>query len=159
MISWLKKRTHQEKKLISIGVTSIIATSLYFGIWHPYTTNNIALEKNNIHKQKLLSWMETNVPALVKANRINTNSSKTNNGSLFAIVDKQLSIKTNGKYTFQLKQLDKSTVSVQFNDVSFDLLIQALVPLWKDYGISIDKFYVKSLTEPGIVKAQFNLKK
>lgn len=154
MKEWWQHLSNREQKLVLMSGIFIIALIFYFLIWSPVSDSLTTLQNNVSQEQQLLSWMRTAVPQLETVSTTNLGTSSVNAANLFTTIENSLASNGLKSELKDIKQNQDGTITLTFDQVDFDDLINYLISLQQQYGIIITTFNSSKLPSTGYVKCE-----
>ncbi len=154
MKQWWLNLSPREQKMVIIGAFFLAFIILYFFIWSPLSNSVDTLQTNVSQDTELLSWMKSILPQINASQIGATNVHPVNPADLFATVQQSLTssgLKTN---TQNIEQQKEGTIKISFNAVSFDNLMDWLIVLQRDYGITPAEVHLDKIAQEGQVKGE-----
>jgi type II secretory pathway component PulM len=160
MKEWWLNLNLREKQTISIGIIIAIIGLIYALIWSPLHHGVISLRDQMQHNQKLLVWMQAadqQIQEIEKTGKKPTAMLST--AAYLSTIQNSLKQSPIANNITQLAQADHDSIKLNFQQVDFDLFISWLTELWQQHGFIITQLVIKSSNTPGMVTAEFILKK
>lgn len=144
----------REKRMMFAGIIVTSLLLLYLFLWAPLNNNVMALHKKIQANQLLLDHLKT-LDQKIRLLQKQTPSTLT---SFTSFIQTELKQAAFAQSAPQIKQLEKDSVQVSLETVSFDTLIQWLFKLTKTKWLDILEISIQPTSMPGQVKAIFTLK-
>lgn len=154
MKEWWQHLSNREQKLVLLSGIFIIAIVFYFLIWSPVSGSLTTLQNNVTQEQQLLSWMRTAVLQLETNSSTNLGNTTVNAATLFTTIENSLTSNGLKSELKDIKQNQDGTITLTFDQVDFDDLINYLISLQQQYGIIITTFNSSKLPNTGYVKCE-----
>lgn len=154
MKQWWHNLTPREQKVVMFGAIILLIMIVHFFIWSPLSDSVDLLKQNVSQDRDLLTWMKLNLPR-IDTTKIGAKSAQpVNPADMFATV--QQSIATSGlkSETQNIEQQKVGTIKVSFNAVGFDNLMNWLIILHRDFGITPIEVHLDRIAEEGTVKGE-----
>lgn len=148
MKSYLHNLNERERWMVYSAVVCVILYVYYFFLYSPITSSVESQQEQLIEKADSLQWMNK-----VK-NQKSTGLVKKSidNGQLLTLLSTQLKNQTSINFPFQLQQTSSGEIQLSFEQVPFNLFIEWLTQLNKQYTINIKQLDVNKTTTPGVVR-------
>ena len=144
----------REQFIIAAGGALTVVFLFYLIIWSPFTTSVQTL-KAEVNQQKiLLSWMEKNAVELKRLRQAQPKQYNTTKTSLITLVERSLKSGNIATFKPELNQMSAKQVSIKFNKVSFNELINWLNKVRTRYAIQANKINIQATETLGVVTAQ-----
>lgn len=154
MKEWWQNLSPREQKLLILTGAFFIVAVLYFFIWSPISDSLTNLQNNVAQEKDLVAWMKTAVPQLQSAATIQTSQAIVSADKLFTTVENSLTTSNLKNDLANIKQNQDGTVTLSFNKIAFDQLINYLVKIEQQYSIVITTFSATRLSANGLVKCE-----
>lgn len=147
MKDFIANRTHREKIFLVLSAIVFAVFILYWFIWEPIVNSYLDLQKDIVYNQQLLSWMQDKQGLLLQNK---SESSATSGKDLFLIIDEDFKKNVLKDFKPEMIRLSENRVTVKFNQVPFDELLNASSSLLSQYNTDIAAFEASKLREkPG----------
>jgi general secretion pathway protein M len=151
---WFSNLSLREQRLVGIGGTLLIVALVYFLLWQPVADRLQTLQQDVVAQRELYQWMQQSVPEL-KASRLSGYAAKsTLPGTMLSVIDDSLKDNNLNKPLTEITKTNENTVSLQFDNVSFDELITWLINFSHQQRITISQFTATPTQQTGMVKAE-----
>jgi general secretion pathway protein M len=151
---WFINLSSREQRLVAIGGTLVIFAIIYFLLWQPVADRLQNLQQDVVAQRELYQWMQQNVPEL-KARRLSGYAAQTTSpGSILSVIDDSLKDNNLNKPLKEINKTNENTVSLQFDNVSFDELIAWLINFSHQQRVTISQFTATPTQQTGMVKAE-----
>ncbi|MFI4955293.1 MAG: type II secretion system protein GspM [Gammaproteobacteria bacterium] len=150
----LSKREHY---LVKATAWIFLIVFLYQFIWIPLTDAITRYNQDVILDQETLTYMQAAAPRLLAAKgQVKPNTTLTADMFLPTVEN---TLKENGMMPVvsELSLNNENQVSVVFNTVEFDGLMQWLVALQQQYGIKVQEFNAVPTDTPGFAQVSMQL--
>lgn len=153
ILAYFKQQWHifsdREKRLTVIGGITIIVLFVYFVLWCPLS-GLVDRDKTQFQSQKkLLSYLQnaSHEIQVIKASGIQVNNHE--DGNLLALVEQTLSQEKLSSYLKQVQQLHQNKITLTFDRVPFQQLLQWLQKLIAMHDVQIQQFNAHRLSVDG----------
>lgn len=151
-------QTNPRERLFVVGGGSVAGLILgYSFLWAPLTAKVDKVKADLVYKQKLLAWMQTNVPKLQQLRQAAPN--QTNDTPVSSTVERELKSGYLAGFTSTLKQVNQNQVQVSFDSVPFDDSLRWLGQLSQRHGIRTDAIVAVKTDNVGMVRLSMTLAK
>jgi len=148
----------REKYLLTIGSVALIIFIIYKGVWSPILDKVNMMRQAIIANDATLAWMKTTDESLrALEKKLKSPVGKVSTIELLSILQekvKQLNLAT---HLTQLKQVGQNTLSLQLQQVDFDVFMGLLIDIMKEHPVTVTHLSVLSLPTPGDVNVELTL--
>ncbi len=158
MKAWWLGLQVSERRTLSVGGAALLIILLYFGGWAPLQDDVAQMEKQVHELQAVKRWMEQAAQQASRLQARATTQNKRSGRSWLSVVDQAAK---RGRLGANLKRLEpdgKSGVKVWLEQASFDDMINWLVGLEQQYGLSVATITIDRQADLGRVNVRMTLR-
>ena len=157
--SWWEGLLERERQIVSVGGVIVGALLFYALIWSPLS-DAVSDRKMQVASQRqLLVFLQraSQKVSQLRASGISVDAT-IENGGLLTMVEQSLASQQLSSYLKQVQQPIPNQITLNFEDMPFDKLIQWLQMLITAHGVHVQHLSVTRLPTIGAVNAQVVLK-
>jgi len=150
----------REQRIVSAGSVLLVVIIAYFGMWEPFTANHAQLRNIVAAQQETVQWMHSaaqEVQHLQTAAGQSTTATRAGQRSLLSIIDHSMRQKQLSRLSQRIEPKGSDTVQVNFDQVSFNTLLQWLADLYTQYQVTVTQITLEPQPIPGTVKVRVSL--
>lgn len=155
----LKQRWQQlairEQVILFAGSIIVVILLAYQFIYSPFQEAIAEKQQAISNQEQLLAWMKK-ADEKIERLQVNSHEKKTRHQKSLLTVAAE-SLKKNALTPTAIGQAANDKITITFNVVSFNQLIQWLVTLWQTYGIEVYQATITAKEETGMVEANLIL--
>ena len=156
--AWWNGREARERRMLGIGALVVAVMLAWSFVWYPLTHARAALGARVAQQREDLTWMRQRLAAAQQLHAQGARSSADRQGkSLLALAD--VSARAGG-LNGALKRVEPTggnSVRVSFDVANFDMLVDWLSQLARDYGVRVSDFSADKVEGLGLVNARVTL--
>ena len=159
LIQWLDTLESRERKIVIIGLISLLFIIFYLAIWDPIISKYEQQSLKHKSQTQLYSWMK-NASAEIQSYRSSgsTSANRYRNQSISSLADR--SARTTGVKRFISKiDQNKSGVKVTLQAANFDAIVYWLADLKQKYAINTSSVKIERTKIAGTVNATITLER
>lgn len=157
MKQWWLHLSIREQRTVIIGSVLLFFIVMYFFIWSPISDTVDTLQQNVVQDSELLSWMKITAPQINVTQVTSSAAHPVAAADLFGTVQQSL-LSSGLKSALQnIEQQKAGTIKLTFNSISFDNLINWLIAVQRDYGVSAVEVNLNKVADEGHVKGEIVL--
>ena len=147
----------RERRMVLLGSVVLSVFIIYEWIWSPFLEYVNQMRNRMVTEQKTLNWMQAadkQIQKLGKSSQTKLNSPV----QLLSHIQKQINHAHLDSYLTLLKQDSKESVSIHFQRVEFESLMNLLIVMMKEKQIIISRLTLTAVDMPGYVNADIVVK-
>jgi general secretion pathway protein M len=150
---WQNLSTRDQKILVGGGILAGILL-IYSFIWLPLSTAVNSLKQQVDEQHELLVWLRVASSQIQQYHNKGFTLQNRGNQPLITFLSNALNMGELHSFSPQIIPTSSDTVTINFNQVPFDMLITWLEKLWRNYGIDTQQISITPTATSGVVKAQ-----
>jgi len=148
----------REKYLLTIGGIALIIFIIYKGVWSPILDKVNMMRLTIVTNDATLAWMKTTDETLRTLDKkLKSPVGKISTIELLSILQEKVKQLNFAAHLTQLKQVSQNTLTMQLQQVDFDIFIGLLIDIMKEHPITVTHLSVLSLPTPGVVNVELTL--
>lgn len=156
---WWSNLSLRDKRILSISSALCIVFVFARLLMLPLFGLADTMRQRFQTEQATLTWMRKTDGEIQKISHQDIRKNQTLTPViLLGVLQKQITKAGLQAYLTQLKQINHESITMHFQKVEFDQLMKLLVTILNEQNVSISQMSAVSITTPGLVNAEINLK-
>lgn len=158
-LQYLNKLNPRERYFVLVGGGLALILILYWLVWAPFFSERDNLRQRVQDKSALAQWMNAAVENLLQLQGQGTRPTMPMLDALPVTVNNSLKQYGINTYVNQIEIPTANRVSIKFNPVPFDKVLQWTMVLWQRYQIKVVELNATAQSMPGMVQMNMILEK
>ncbi|MDF1655592.1 MAG: type II secretion system protein GspM [Coxiellaceae bacterium] len=151
--------TTRDRRILVVGGILVVVMLIYTYAWNPLSTA-VSEQYNDLRRgQGLVVWMKHAMQRLDRYEALGYQLPQPTKEKLDDVVKAQFKTQRIAYHITSIKQLDKTSVGVNFGQVPFDRLVAALSQMADKQGIVVKSTRITRKSTDGLVDAKMILEK
>lgn len=156
MKEWFLSREPRERLVLGAGAAIAIVVIAWALVWSPLVTATTRLEGSVESKSRLLTDVRR---ASATAAPASAGSRQSNTQSLVVLVDRTAQAHGLAGALTRTRPEGANGINITFQNASFDALIDWIVVLEREHGVSVERSTFNSTRDTGLVNGQLFLRR
>lgn len=158
LLAWFESLAPRERVTLAAGAVLLTLMLAWFLIVEPLADERSELTQRIRAQERGVAWMEAAVDTLGEASGSRRGKVERDDRSLLALVDETVRTHNLADALRRAEPDTSGAVRLWFEAVSFDRLIEWMVAMDSNYGVSVTEFGAESRPDPGSVDARVTVR-
>lgn len=158
LLAWFESLAPRERITLAVGAVLLTLMLAWFLVVEPLADERSELTQRIRAQERGVAWMEAAVKTLGEAPGSRRGNVERDDRSLLALVDETVRTHNLAAALRRAEPDTSGAVRLWFEGVSFDRLIEWMVAMDSNYGVSVTEFGAEGRPDPGSVDARVTVR-